>query len=142
MDSENSIEMEASGGVVLRVSAEGEEVLLILRNGIWDLPKGKRERGESVAECAKREVTEETGIRGITLTDFIGVTYHTYFQGDQKIEKKTSWYLMEAAEADNLRPQQEEGITQIKWVELDEARRLVGFRNLKDTLDKVRARTS
>ena len=134
--------MEAAGGVVLRKTGGEEEVLLIERNGIWDLPKGKREEGESVSDCALREVAEETGLREITLTNFIGVTYHTYLQDDQKIEKKTFWYQMAAADESAMSPQQEEGITQVKWVELEEAQRLAGFQNLKEILNKVRSGVS
>ena len=53
-------EIDAAGGLVRDSNGQ---YLLILRNGIWDLPKGKREKGEDVARTAVREVMEETGIR-------------------------------------------------------------------------------
>lgn len=139
MMSDKIIKIEASGGVVVRVAEDEEEVLLIFRNGIWDLPKGKREEGESSGECAIREVSEETGIGEIALTDFIGVTYHTYSQNDLTIGKETCWYRMETAGGDSLKPQGEEGITQVKWTKLEEALSIVGFQNLKDILNKVRS---
>ncbi len=52
-------EVDAAGGLV---SNESGQYLLIFRNGMWDLPKGKREKGESTAENAVREVMEECGI--------------------------------------------------------------------------------
>lgn len=137
MMSDKKIKMEASGGVVVRVTEDEEEVLLIFRNGIWDLPKGKREEGESSAEAAIREVSEETGMSELTLADFLGITFHTYFQNSLEIEKKTCWYLMESAVENTLKPQEEEGITQVKWTKLEEARSLVGFQNLKEILGKV-----
>ncbi len=41
-----------------------EKVLLTKRtdNGLWCLPGGKMEPGESVDECCRREVLEETGL--------------------------------------------------------------------------------
>jgi len=39
--------IEAAGGVVLNSK---REVLWILRNGIWDLPKGKVESGEKMSD--------------------------------------------------------------------------------------------
>lgn len=41
-----------------------EKVLLTKRadNGLWCLPGGKMESGESVEECCTREVLEETGL--------------------------------------------------------------------------------
>ena len=50
--------VHACGGVVRN---DKNDVLLIKRMGLWDLPKGKLEKGESYEECAKREVVEETG---------------------------------------------------------------------------------
>lgn len=41
-----------------------EKVLLTKRadNGLWCLPGGKMEPGESIQECCRREVLEETGL--------------------------------------------------------------------------------
>ena len=52
-------EVDAAGGLICN---DLGEFLLIFRNGMWDLPKGKREKGESTAENAVREVMEECGI--------------------------------------------------------------------------------
>jgi 8-oxo-dGTP pyrophosphatase MutT (NUDIX family) len=45
-------------------------ILLIRRadNGYWALPAGALEVGESIAECATREVYEETGLTATELT--------------------------------------------------------------------------
>lgn len=47
-------------------------VLLIQRsdNGHWALPAGAMELGESIADCAIREVWEETGLRASVVTPF------------------------------------------------------------------------
>ena len=57
----------AIGVAGLIFDAEGR-VLLIQRArppqaGLWHLPGGKLEAGESLAECCRREVLEETGLR-------------------------------------------------------------------------------
>jgi ADP-ribose pyrophosphatase YjhB (NUDIX family) len=48
----------AAGGLV---ENEHGEILLIYRKKHWDLPKGKLDAGETLEECAVREVEEETG---------------------------------------------------------------------------------
>ena len=80
----------ASGGVVL----SNEKLLMIFRNGLWDLPKGKMELHETELECALREVEEECGIDNLRVIKFLKYTYHTYIENNQAILKKTSWYLM------------------------------------------------
>jgi 8-oxo-dGTP diphosphatase len=49
----------------VRDGADGPEVLLVHRAEYddWSFPKGKLERGETLEECALREVEEETGLR-------------------------------------------------------------------------------
>src|SRR5215471_13710595 len=53
----------ASGGILYRHAAEGEEMLVIHRKryGDWTLPKGKLNPGEKFIAAALREVEEETG---------------------------------------------------------------------------------
>ncbi len=74
-------------GVILD---EQNRLLLIQRsdNHRWAIPAGAMELGESMEECAIREVWEETGLRATSLTPFsfsTSVTYtnqfgHTYQQ--------------------------------------------------------------
>lgn len=49
-------------------------VLLIRRgdNGLWALPGGGQDFGESVADAARREVREETGL-GVEITSIVGI---------------------------------------------------------------------
>jgi 8-oxo-dGTP pyrophosphatase MutT (NUDIX family) len=58
------VSIRAAGGVVWRENNRELEVLLVYREPYkdWTFPKGKVEPGESDAECALREVSEETGL--------------------------------------------------------------------------------
>ena len=44
----------------------------------YDLPKGTRDKGESMIRCAIRETYEETGVR-VSPNDFIDGPYQTHF---------------------------------------------------------------
>src|SRR4051812_36809134 len=103
----------AAGGVV---ENEKGELLLIFRKKHWDLPKGKLDEGETIEQCAIREVMEETGLKNIFLGELIDVTVHQYEENGDTITKKTAWYKMKGSSLDNLTPQTEEHIEEIKWV--------------------------
>ncbi len=103
----------AAGGVVMKK----DKVLFMKRLGKWDLPKGKIDKGENTAQAALREVEEECGIKAKILYK-IGNTWHTFIQADKSHKlKKTAWYAMICLEDAGKKPQEEEGITKVKWVE-------------------------
>ena len=106
--------IEAAGGVVVNSK---REILWILRNGKWDLPKGKVESGEKVEDAAVREVEEECSVRGINRRALLGITYHTYSYNSETILKKTYWYAMTCSSEQVLKPQLEEGITKVVWAD-------------------------
>lgn len=56
------------------VQDEESRVLMIQRsdNGLWSLPGGVMEIGETLGQCAEREVEEETGYQ-VKVVDVIGV---------------------------------------------------------------------
>lgn len=106
--------VQAGGGLVTN---EKNEVLMIFRRGFWDLPKGKRETGETIEDCAIREVQEETGLTQVTLKAPLQITYHTYELGTHHILKESHWFLMNAKAEEALIPQTEEDIEKITWVD-------------------------
>lgn len=110
--------IQAAGGIV---ENEKEEILLIFRRGKWDLPKGKLDKGESLEECAVREVEEETGLSEVKLIAPLIITYHTYHEGTKFVLKESHWYTMKVKGEQQLVPQADEGIEEIKWVGVKEA---------------------
>ena len=106
--------IKAAGGLVYN---NKNQLLMIFRNGKWDLPKGKLEVGENIEQCAIREVGEECGISELLITQQLQETYHTYEIKGQKILKRTYWFKMLSTYKGNLVPQNEEGITEVVWVD-------------------------
>jgi ADP-ribose pyrophosphatase YjhB (NUDIX family) len=107
----------AAGGLVQN---EKKEFLLIYRRGKWDLPKGKLDKGEKLETCALREVEEETGLKEVKIIAPLSVTYHTYHEGTKFILKTSHWYKMKVKGKQELIPQTEEDIQEIKWVTAEE----------------------
>ncbi len=105
--------IEAAGGLVQ--NNEGKW-LFIFRNGKWDLPKGKIEKGEKVKTAAIREVEEECGISKLQIIKELPSTYHTYFMEEEQVLKRTYWFEMSCADTSALIPQVEEGITNVQWL--------------------------
>jgi 8-oxo-dGTP pyrophosphatase MutT (NUDIX family) len=114
--------VKAGGGLVK--NKEGK-YLFMLRRGVWDLPKGKLDPGETIGNCALREVGEETGLREVKLEEPLLVTYHTYDENGKHILKETHWFRMTATDDTSLKPQQEEQITELRWVSADEMKPLL-----------------
>ncbi len=126
--------VQAAGGLVKN---ESDQALMIFRRGKWDLPKGKLDPGESLEDCAVREVQEETGLKKVKLIKPLVVTYHTYHEGTKFILKESHWYLMESSATENLEPQTEEDIHEIRWVARNELNRYMpeAFPSVTDVLE-------
>ncbi|QQL50394.1 NUDIX hydrolase [Mucilaginibacter ginkgonis] len=108
--------IEASGGMVKNKKGE---YLFIYRNDSWDLPKGKLEKDETTREGGVREVEEECGIEIESSGKKICKTYHAYISKGEVVLKKTHWYKMKYTGKGKLKPQLEEGITEVRWFDKD-----------------------
>jgi 8-oxo-dGTP pyrophosphatase MutT (NUDIX family) len=94
--------VRAAGGVCIR-----DDGLMIVgrRRGVWRLPKGRLEPGESDEAAALRELAEETG-RLVEIVAPIGTRRHlTRTDDGASAPKRTRFYLMRdrgiARERDN-----------------------------------------
>jgi 8-oxo-dGTP pyrophosphatase MutT (NUDIX family) len=109
----------SAGGVVFRLA--GSEVLILMiadSQRRWSFPKGMVNRGEDPAEAARREVEEETGIRGEVLRR-LGETRYLYRQNGKLIDKTVYFYLIRAR-SEAISPQFSE-VADARWFPLTEA---------------------
>ena len=113
--------VQAAGGLVQNGQ---KKILMIFRRGKWDLPKGKLGKGETLEDCAIREVEEETGLQHVKLLSPLTITYHTYHEGARFILKESHWYAMQVNGEQRPAPQIAEGITEVRWVTAAEAENL------------------
>lgn len=113
--------VEAAGGIV----RYKDRLLMIKRLGTIDLPKGHREEGESIEECALREVEEECGIREVAIQKFLQTTWHIYFREGTWYLKKTYWYSMSCPAGQTFVPQTEEDIEEVFWFPIREIEQML-----------------
>ncbi len=123
----------ASGGLV---TDEKDCVLLIYRSGKWDLPKGKKEKGETKRENAAREVEEETGVGSLEVGKKLQSTYHWYHRS-QWILKESVWFDM-TTHNQKTTPQKEEGIKKAVWADRKQVKKYMKnmYPNIKMLLEK------
>jgi 8-oxo-dGTP pyrophosphatase MutT (NUDIX family) len=125
--------IKAGGGLVINPFGK---VLLIFRRGVWDLPKGKQDPGETLAETAVREVYEETGLSDLQLLERLDNGYHCYLMSKQRTLKRTRWYLMQTQSPNQLVLQKEEGIQDAAWFDPKEipSLHMPMYNNIRDVL--------
>tara|TARA_Y100000991_G_scaffold10819_1_gene7631 strand:+ start:92 stop:676 length:585 start_codon:yes stop_codon:yes gene_type:complete len=117
-------EIIAAGGKVINNKSE---ILFIYRNKKWDLPKGKVEKNENIAQTALREVEEETGIKNLSIIKPLNKTYHIFKRGGKNLLKTTYWFEMKSDFNGKFKPEKSEGITRVEWI---------GIENLSSILPK------
>ena len=103
--------IEAAGGFI----EKDNEILFIHRQGIWDLPKGKLEKGETIKNAAIRECEEECGIKQLSITKQLSSSFHLYKYKKGFALKQSYWFYMKSDYSKKLTPQIEEDIDEVKW---------------------------
>jgi hypothetical protein len=124
----------AGGGLVHN---DKDETLFIFRNGKWDLPKGKVDKGETIEEAAIREVEEETGVKELKIEKFLSITYHIFKRNGNYKLKETYWYQMKTNYKGKLVGQCDEGIEKAVWKKDEKITKALknSYQNIKSLLE-------
>ncbi len=124
----------SAGGVVLR-RIDGTLHFLLIRDPYknWGLPKGHIEASEGVDAAALREVEEETGLADLELGPDLG-TIDWYFRHRGRLIHKYCQFFLMVSRDGEPHPEAEEGITECRWLPVDEAIATVTYENARYVL--------
>lgn len=127
--------VKAAGGVV----CQDNRILLIKRLGVYDLPKGHLEAGETIEQGAMREVKEECGLEQVEITAHLTNTLHIYCRNENWYLKKTYWYAMTCSPHPTLIPQTEEDIEEVFWLATDQKDKIMTntYPSLSEVFEKL-----
>jgi len=135
----------SAGGVLVR-RLQGRWMLAAIRPagkppGLWALPKGRIDHGESGETTALREIEEETGARGRSLGKLGDVRYVFTWEGE-RIFKIVSFFLVryEAGRLGELAPEFRHEVAEVRWLPLDEAPRLLAYGGEREMARKAAGR--
>jgi ADP-ribose pyrophosphatase YjhB (NUDIX family) len=99
------------------------------------LPKGLVDAGEKPLDAALREVREETGITATPVVKLADIKYvYVRSWGDgERVFKIVSFYLLryESGRIDNVAPEMRVEVAHARWVRLEDAPKLLGYRGEK-----------
>lgn len=128
------IEVWAAGGVIWRRGDVGVELLLAHRPGHrdWTFPKGKLDPGETLRQCARREVEEETGFVCSTDARLSVVKYR-----DAQRRRKAVVYWTMTIDGGAFVPNRE--VDAVAWFDLESARATLSYEHDVDLIGEIEA---
>jgi len=105
------------------------------------LPKGLVDPGEKTLDAALREVREETGITAVPITKLADIKYvyvRSWSDGE-RVFKIVSFYLLryQSGSIDEISDEMRIEVARAKWVKLEEAPKLLGYRGEKQMARKA-----
>ena len=118
----------SAGGVVTREGDAGPEVVICGRDsdGVWGLPKGTPDEGESLEQAAIREVSEETGLQ-VEIAKKLGVVEYWFASDGVRYHKWVHYYLMRTTGGST--EDHDEEYDRVEWLPAGEALRALTFEN-------------
>lgn len=125
---------KSCGAIVFYLEGEKEQILLIkhANSGHWSFPKGHVEAGETEVQTAVREIKEETGVNALIDTRFREVVTYS----PKKDVLKDVVYFF-ATTKDYATSNQEEEVSDIRWMDMDNVLGNVSYKNDKELVKKA-----
>lgn len=117
----------AAGAILWRIDKGGLKVAIIhrARYDDWSWPKGKLDKGETIAEAAVREIREETGLKvslGVHLSE---IHYPLPNGNDKEVHYWAAHVTDKALAHSNFEPSEE--VAKVDWKTPQQARKLLSY---------------
>lgn len=119
-------EFSAGGLVVRKYKSVWQLLLMKDMNDSWTFPKGLIEKSEKPHLAATREINEEVGVTGLKLRAELNPIEYWY-RRNGLIRKKVYYFLFEVKGNPAIKVQKEEGISEAKWFDFEEAAKVIGY---------------
>jgi 8-oxo-dGTP pyrophosphatase MutT (NUDIX family) len=129
----------SAGGVVLRGSGKDAEVAIVSpRQGVYALPKGHPDAGETMEQAATREVREEAGLLAEPVGK-LGEVRYWYTLAGERVLKAVTFFLFRYRSG--TVEDHDDEVESAQWVPLGEAPRLLSYRGEREIVAKALERT-
>jgi 8-oxo-dGTP pyrophosphatase MutT (NUDIX family) len=137
-------EQHSAGGFLVRQGENGMELCLVAcrrRSGkSWEIAKGKMEAGETPAATAIRELQEEMGFEAdVSVVEALGMVRYVFTTPNKEIRLKAMHlFLLKATPCpESFSPANDEGIVEVAWLPVSEARARVFHSSLRPVLREL-----
>ena len=102
------------------------------QKGMWDILGGFVDAGETIEDAAVREMKEETGL-DVRIEEYLGSVADIY-------NGRPSLPVMIRVEMiyDNQKPIAQDDVEELKWFSIDEIPEKLAFKNVRETIKKVK----
>ncbi len=124
--------VEQAGGIVFRRLDAGTAILLVRAKrdpSAWIFPKGHIDPGESAAETAVRETSEEAGVAGEAVAPIGAPLEFEYLGTRYRVQYFLVRYAGDTAQSEGREKQ---------WFPIDEALRHLRFDGMRELLEQAR----
>jgi len=136
------------GGAVVYAEKDNKIFLAFVHNvfGYWTLVKGSREKNETIEECVRREVKEETGLNAVigdelNTNEYVATLYaEDDKKGDGTLTRRKVTYFLAKADFKILELEENGGergtLDDVKWFELSKVDEIETYEDLKPIIKK------
>lgn len=125
---------------ILACSQNNNDIYILLvkdkNSDTWGFPKGHLVSGESLEDCAKRELLEETGIDKVDILSYLGNTSYSYNFNRNTYNKKAFYFLGRTSYTEKINVDEKE-ISSAKWVPISSVKDYISYPDLIDVFDKA-----